>query len=365
MIRRFLALVIFFSFSQLAHAQNDCGETLNIAQDAFDKGHIEKISSLLFDCLNNFTKEQKIEAYRLLTITYLYLDDPFGAESSFLALLKEDPEFRVSTNDPVELEYLSRQYITTPIISFSAKLGANFSTITVLQSNRMDSQDYPPSKYKLGVGLNVGGAMEVHFNKVVGLNIEVDISSRSYDKEGTLFGTQERQELEQNRTNWHGSLPVFLKFTYPGEKLYPYIYGGYSPSFTISSKATYIRTPEREAKLEGSGININNKTPGFSHSLIFGVGLKRRIGYRYVLVDLRYRLGMTNMNKQEEQFNLSNPGTNDTWLTYAFPDDDFRWNGIELTVGYVWPKYKPRAKNSVTLQTVVKNMFSKKGNSDE
>ena len=88
MVKRFLAIILFFSFSQLAIAQNDCGESINLAQDAFDAGHIERIPSILHECINKFTPEQKVEAYRLLTITYLYMDDPFGAESSFLNLLK-------------------------------------------------------------------------------------------------------------------------------------------------------------------------------------------------------------------------------------------------------------------------------------
>jgi len=363
-VKRLLTIIIFFSFSQLAVAQNDCGESISLAQDAFDKGHIERIPSILHDCLNKFTTEQKVEAYRLLTITYLYLDDPFGAETSFLALLKEDPEYRILENDPVELEYLSKQYITTPIISYYAKVGANLSTVTILKSNSLDGDVSEPSKYNTGAGFNLLGALEVHFNKTVSLNFELELSSRNFIIERELFPTNvEFQTLEQNRFNLHGSLPVTLKFTYPGEIYYPYVYGGYSPSLTLFANGRYTRNPTRTEGREGT-LNINN-TSTFSHSLIFGAGVKRRFGYRYVLVDLRYRLGMTNMNNQQKQYDLSDREIKESLLLYGLPADDFRWNGFELTVGYVWPKYKPRAKNSVTLQTVVKKWFSKKDKVDE
>ena len=200
MIRRFLPLIIFFGVSQLALAQNDCGETLNIARDEFDAGHIERIPGIIHDCLDKFTTEQKIEAYRLLTITYLYLDDPIGAENSFLALLSEDPEFRVSSTDPIELEYLSKQYITTPIFSFSGKAGANLSTVTILNYNRLDSDNSTKPKYNTDIGFILQGALEVHFNKTIGLNFELELSSRSYIRNSELHGDNiERQSLKQER----------------------------------------------------------------------------------------------------------------------------------------------------------------------
>ena len=156
-------------------------------------------------------------------------------------------------------------------------------------------------------------------------------------------------------------------YTYPGVLNSPYIYGGYSPSYTFNSKAQNTRRPPVRGgeTIEGSKVNKIHSTSRFSHSLIFGIGLKRRIKYSYVLVDLRYRLGMTNMNNQKNHFDFSNEDVKEDMFSYLNPDDDYTWSGIELTVGYVWPKYKPRKKNSVTIQTVIKSWFSKKEKVDE
>lgn len=368
MVKRFLAIILFFSFSQLATAQNDCGESISLAQDAFDAGHIERIPGILHECINKFTPEQKVEAYRLLTITYLYMDDPFGAESSFLKLLEEDPEYRILDSDPIELEYLSKQYITTPIVSWSGKVGVNFSTVTILNYNRVDSDNGITPVYNTGAGFNLQGGLEVHFNKVVSLNTELELSSRSLVRMSGLFeDNQEIQVKDQDRFLMLGSLPISLRFTYPGVKYYPFVYAGYSPSYTLSSRNKEFRLPTRVAGVEASVDNLTSTTI-FSHSLLFGIGMKRRIKYNYVLIDLRYRLGMTNMNNQQNQYNLTNPDTNktrDKIFKFGTIDDDLRMNGIELTVGYVWPQYKPRAKNSVTLQTMVTKWFSKKDKGDE
>ena len=74
---------------------------------------------------------------------------------------------------------------------------------------------------------------------------------------------------------------------------------------------------------------------------------------------------MTNMNNQQNQFDFSNDDVSEKVFKYATIDDDLRWNGIELTIGYVWPQYKPRKKNTVTIQTVDKKWFSKKDKGDE
>ncbi|MEN8250671.1 MAG: hypothetical protein ABFS32_17185, partial [Bacteroidota bacterium] len=235
MIKKFFIFLIFFALSQYAMAQ--CGESLVQARDAFDAGHLEEVSGHLNECLNKsgsngFTREQKVEAYRLLTITYLYLDDPFGAEQSFLKLLEEDPEYRILPTDPVELEYLSRKFISSPIISYTAKIGPNLSTATILHYNTMSPEGDLPV-YKTNLGIQVAGAAELHFNKMVGINLELDIGYISLEKSITLFPEQDFMIVKSNRHMLTASLPVTLRFTYPGMTYYPYVYGGYKPSLTI------------------------------------------------------------------------------------------------------------------------------------
>jgi len=93
--------------------------------------------------------------------------------------------------------------------------------------------------------------------------------------------------------------------------------------------------------------------------------VKRRFKYNYVLVDLRYRLGMTNMLDEKKQYNFDNDQIREEQFRYLQSGDDLRWNGLELSVGFTIPKYKVRAKNTVTIQTVVSDLFSKKKKKDE
>jgi hypothetical protein len=148
------------------------------------------------------------------------MDDPIGAENSFLALLAVDPEYRVSPNDPIELVYLSRQYITTPITSYALKLGGNISTVTVLNQNSVEANPIDIS-YRPRGGFNLQGAFDLHFNKVVSLMIEAELSSWSFNKEFTAFDSTDRQTLGSKRTSLQASLPVAIRLTYPRGKDVP------------------------------------------------------------------------------------------------------------------------------------------------
>ena len=365
MIKRFLAVIVFFGFFQFAYGQ-DCSAVLDEAKAEFEDGHLEIISTILNDCLsgNDLNDDQKVDAYRLLTISNLYLDKHYEAEQSFMKLLEIDHEYRILPTDPIELQYLSKKFITTPIFSFSGKLGANMSIVSVLHRNTVSAEADNNWKYTPKFGFNALVGMDLHFNKVVSLNIEAELSSRSYLYRDVLFAS-EPQDITQTRINLQGSLPVSLKFTYPGETYYPYVYGGYSPNYTFISQVDNKRLPEASENIDASSFSLLGKTKDFSHSLIFGVGVKRRFKYNYVFADFRYRLGMTNMLDEANQYDI----TNKNILAEIFRDlqigDDYKWHSFELTVGYTIPKYKVRAKNSVTIQTFVRDLFTKKEKKDE
>lgn len=374
MLNRFLLVVFFLGFAHFSRAQSgssECANLLNSARDAFNEGHLEDVSGYLSDCLKDgFSREQKIEAYKLLTITYLYLDDLFGAENSYLALLTLDPEYRVLPTDPVEFKYLSNRYITTPIISWTARAGVNLSMITPLQINTVGNENFTNRTYKTRPGFNFIGEVDVHFNKIVALAFELDFSLRSLYREETIFGEAltglqaDEHLLTEERQDLYLSLPVSLKFTYPGKTYYPYVYGGYALSYNLGVSALQKRTPAREVKIEGPALDLREATTTFSHSLVFGIGVKRRIKYKYILVDFRYRLGLTNMLAAQNQYNFDNDNIRNAYFKYSMPLDDMRWNDFQLTVGFVWPQYKPRARDEVTLQTVFKNMFGRKKNKE-
>ncbi len=99
------AVALAWLFFTSSNAQtSDC---LRNSQQKFNIGHLNEIPTSLEECLDKknlkteFTiKEEEIQAFKLLTLVYIYLDDQRNANKSILRLLKSDPEHQPDPQDP-------------------------------------------------------------------------------------------------------------------------------------------------------------------------------------------------------------------------------------------------------------------------
>src|SRR3972149_11036799 len=93
------------------YSQEDCSAKIQEAKKFYEMGMIEEIHQMLSPCIEyGFTRTQKIEAYKLIILSYLFDDDQFEAERSMLEFLKKFPEYEIIPNDPVEFVYLFDSY---------------------------------------------------------------------------------------------------------------------------------------------------------------------------------------------------------------------------------------------------------------
>jgi hypothetical protein len=343
---------------------------------------LNSIPGLLSECLKSgFSKSEKIQAYRLLTISYLYNDDPIGAEASFMNLLKVEPEYRVTENEPVELEHFSNQFITTPIISWRMSVGANASFVDVIHVNGTDNTDSTRQQYTVDFGFVMNGSVELHFSKFVSLQSGIELSSHKFrysnelyqdsfvNEAGEIVVVTDNLRKAENRVTL--SLPIALKFTYPFELWHPYAYLGYSPNFNFQETADASFIPGStggftQTAVTGPKLDISLIRKNFTHSLLFGMGVTRRFGYKYGFIDVRYKAGLKNVLEENNQFAFEqNENINNYTWRYQIVDDDFRLNSLSISAGIVIPMYKARRKNTVTIQTVVQGWFKRKNTKDE
>ncbi|VAW49329.1 hypothetical protein MNBD_GAMMA03-162 [hydrothermal vent metagenome] len=364
----FLVLVL----SKSAIAKSKCSENLAKAQSEFDAGRLYDIPSLLRNCIKNGTNQDKIASYELLTITYLYIDDHNAAQESFKKLLRLDPEYRVENTEYIELVHLSKEFITRPIISWRARLGTNVTSVSSIYNNGANNSNLNSGKYAIGFGFSAIGSLDIHVSKSLTFSLEPELSSNLFKYSDTFFdlnGVQNSKDiLELQENSFNAALPISIKYTHAGKLYYPYIYAGYSPNYNLSttSDAIYVNNiGGADVTTEDKNINLNSLRQPFSQSLILGIGIMRRIKYKYVFIDVRYKLGLTNrlLRDGQDEFD-SNADVNKYIQTYKMIDNDFRQNEFNITLGYVWPQYKPRKRKSVTVKSFVGGLF-KKENRDE
>ncbi len=361
----FFMLSIFLS----SQAQAQCRENLTKARDNFDAGNFYGIPALLNECLKKGTRQDKIAAYRLLTITYLYIDDPRAAQISFIQLLELDPEYKPDSTEYVELVHLSKEYITTPIVTWRLRAGINTSFVTVLQQNGSNNPTISNDTYGYKAGFNALASMDIGINKYFTASLEPELSFDRFTSKSSYFNDvnglpDAKDQASFTEKSLQVSLPVSVRFTWPGNTYSPYIYSGYSPNFTFFtlSDASYVKN-ENQAQTftNNKNLNITDLRKQFSNSAVFGIGLKRRVNLNYVFVDVRFKIGLQDLLNTKALNNFDkNKDINTYTTTYLQRDNNFRQNQVNLTIGYAWPSYYARRKGSLNFKSFMRGIFKPK-----
>ncbi len=353
MLRKFLVVILFLTFAALstrAQSSDDCSLSLTTAIEEFNAGHFNNISSILNECLGSFTREQRERAYMLLTQTYLLLDDPFAAEQSYLALLKANPEFLADeSRDPIDVVYLSKKFTATPILSWYLNIGANVSSITVLNSLSTVGGEHKPKDYSVRPGLQIGGGLEYNYNDNIVAVAELNYATTSFKVVQVFDGLDKIETID--RQNWF-NLPLMVKYAVNKGKFRPYGYGGYSFNFLAKDMLTTKRENESNfTTAESPEMEYTDHRKTLNRSLIFGGGLRYKFGLDLLSADIRLSMGTTNLVKAGTR-HKNTEGV----FTYGYVEDDFRINNAFISVGFVHPLYKPRKLKKARTRSVQRNI---------
>ncbi|MEM6523536.1 MAG: outer membrane beta-barrel protein [Bacteroidota bacterium] len=337
-------MLLFALFGKSRGQQSGCLETLAKAQESFDAGRLYGISSLLKPCLDNgFNKSQRIQAYWLLTRTYLFIDDPISAEDSYLKLLRLDPEYKIDVeNDPIDMVYLSKKFKTTPIFVLFGKLGFNTTGTSVIQNFGTDNTDLTAESYSNDIGFQIGGGVEWNVSDTWSVGVGVDLVSRGYTYTNSIFEFDDQQFIE-DQTSF--DIPIYVKYRRKINKFIPYVYAGFTQHLMFSADAEVSLTDRASGSNEnlsafpvtGPSENLDDVRQTSNQSIIFGLGSTYRIKYNYIFLDVRYLYGLNNIVDVDNQYS-----NNRLLYTYAFVDDDKRLNSLAVNVGFMLPLYKPR-----------------------
>lgn len=107
----YILLALFLSIPGMPYAQQaeiDRRQSFLQAESEYQVGHIDNAINMLGDQLMSYSGTLKVSAYRLLALCYLAQDDLNGANKYVDLLLKEDPYYSISLNDPERFAELIR-----------------------------------------------------------------------------------------------------------------------------------------------------------------------------------------------------------------------------------------------------------------
>jgi hypothetical protein len=373
--RLWLLLVVIFCTTAFPVTAQDCEENLRQAQAALERGHFNTIPELLKTCIDRGTRDQRFRANLLLTQVYLFIDDPIGAERSYIEVLRADPEFIPGdTAYPIDVVYLSRRFTSNPIFTVYPKIGVNTSLVRVIHDLGTNDTNLSDDDYGLKLGWQIGFGFDLNITEQISFCGELLYSRRSFQKSYNMFfydsvanelppnpsGSEAGDPIEVIEKLQWVDLPFYLKFAdYRGD-LRPYGYAGFAVGWLAGAKSEirvedFDHDASSRVTIEGPDLNVGQQRTGLGYSLVFGGGVRKKFGRDFVSVDLRYMMGLNNLVQADRLYTQAT----DTWTRYGEVSDLYALNNLSISFGYIRPLYAPRLKP--TTRTFFRDLFKKGG----
>lgn len=351
-MNRLYPVIILVSVATTALAQ-DCVQTLRLARATYEQGRLHEIEGQLAKCLlpSGFGKDQKqerVEAYKLLCLSYIYLEEPDKADEAMLNLKKTDPYYEPNEAvDPAEFVALYNTFRKEPVYRIGAALGGNFSQPNISELVYV-TEFTADSKYKQAFAIQFGAVADVPLSlfgahKKWTLHGELLYQQRKFqisqqESRGTdpTTGVELFNQLQGVETQNLLTLPVMLQYRIiNNDKFNPYVGFGVSAELMLNRKLT-------AEKLRDGQPSVPEKSEDFEHntynlSALISAGAKVPIRPGVVILELRYAHGLTNITTAEHAY-----ANEALVLDYGFADSIFKMSSIALSVAYVYEVFIPK-----------------------
>jgi Outer membrane protein beta-barrel domain len=344
-MKRIVAFVIGIALHTSILAQ-DCSQTLRLARSTYEQGRLRDLPELLKKCLagsgsTSFTKQEKVEAYKLLTLSYIYLEEPERADSSMLLLLRTDPYFELNkVADPQEFIGLYNTFRTDPIYRIGPKAGGIITQPNVVSSNFVNGGS---SKYETKIGIVVGVFFEIPVLRKFTLNPEIYIQNKTFGFTNSHSGIATSNSSESQL--WI-SLPISLqheifkeKFKNKKTKILPYISAGIQTDYLLTASVNVTTNKDNQLPVPPKSIDITSNRNSINISAIASIGAKIKIGPGFLNGEARFAYGLKNLINTENVYANSS-----TVFDNYVVDGIFKLNSFSFTVGYAYNIFKPKKR---------------------
>jgi hypothetical protein len=338
-MKKLYLLILFTIVASGAFAQNSsCAQAVRLAQSVYDQGRLHELEDIINKALNNSgapcEQAEQVSLLKLLTLTYIYLEEPEKADATMLKLLQTDHYFQINPAvDPAEFVALYKTFRTNVIYRLGVRLGGAYTGPNVKDTNPVVNGE---ASYKGRFSFLVGATAEIpldRFEKFT-LNPEIYFTQRSYEVEviaenvGVFTGIKRISSF---------AIPVAVQYKLfdQKKKFNPYVLGGFWPELILEGRMTSstIRTGN-ESIIEQS-VDIKEQLKTLSISTQIGTGVKVRAAGGYLTAEIRYLFGLNTIN--------TNVYNNQSLIwDYHWADGINRLNSVQITLGYVQNFFKPK-----------------------
>jgi hypothetical protein len=321
-------------------SQQDCADQLQEAQKNYDLGITDEIPEILAPCISDgFTRMQKIAAYKLIILSYLFDDNQFEAEKTMVEFLRKFPEYEIMPNDPIEFVYLFESYRTTSVFSFGLTAGFNVTDPRIIEPFTAFDINNLTQKDNMKPGLQVGIGVGKYINRSMNLNIELYFASNKYSFTDELSveptGVRKVSYIEKTLKV---EVPVTVTYEFTIRNVLYYARAGLSAAkVTGVTGQPVLSFAEDVPSVSGGNIDMTGYRKKILYNGIVGLGVRYKVPRGVVMLDLRYNLGLNNIILPDKRFE-----NQELIDKYNYIDDDFALNTFSISASYYFSFFKPK-----------------------
>ena len=341
-------LFVFFNVEK-SHAQNDCKQNLEIAKNKYAAGKINEIPFLLENCLkkNRLNKSNRSDAYKLLTLTYLYYNEKGKAirfMSRFIAL---NPDYKINHKiDPAEFINLFNSFKKGAIFFWGVKAGLNRSQISLIDEQSLGNTATGNTSFKGLFGFSIGPEINVKLINNLNLSTALMFSQRGFTRSESLF-QENFMSISSTETAYLLDIPISFKYLFKGRKRQFYLnlgaYGSVPLKNSLTVKRTDILGEVKGDNIESPSFDVAKDRKNMRYGALGGLGIlfKNKNNQSLIGIEFNYYMGLNNIINPENRYQET-----DRILKYGYIDKDVSENFFGFTLSYLIPKYQPKFKKA-------------------
>ncbi len=328
----------------------DCTQQLRNARSLYDQGRLHELPGILAHCLNSgFSQSEKVEAYKLLIQTYIYLEEPDSADLQMINLLNTDHFFQVNEAlDPVEFKNLYQKFRHDPVFRYGLRVGPNFDHVSVLKNHYIFGNSMGKGRYQTHAGIQFGLLFEKDLkylkNKLT-FNPELFYSSYSFtylNNDPLAVDQTQEGKLEHDLSQTKVQANLLLQYKIEDEitladKFTPYVAIGPAVSYLLTSSFDGLTNVGSE--ITGSTIDTHVNYKPIIVSVLATAGIKFRVGEVYITGDVRFQYGLMNVVNEKKRFRWD--GNTKEQLHFGYVDNDYTISQSMFNIGIIVPRFNP------------------------
>lgn len=351
-MKKFYSITILLSTLILYTAvAQDCAQALRLARAIYDQGRLQEVETYLKPCFTGkVAGEQKtllVEAYKLMCLSHIYLEEPEKADEDMLNIKRTDPYYRPNEGvDPAEYVALYKTFREDPIFRYGARIGINAAQPHIRSLNAAVPLD-DGSKVKYGLSFYFGFGADIPLKNRLTLHSDllfnpyrfiITENVRIYDpltgqeRLNQFRGTENQTWLTLCTQAEYALLPSSSQIR---QKLSPYVAGGGNLGYLLNADITAERLREGQSAVPEANIDIYRTR--LNVGLTIAAGIKPKIGTGKLVFELRYTHGMTPVSTQDKAYENER-----LLMDYYYTDPIFTIGVLSFSAAYMQDKFSPK-----------------------